>query len=152
MPPEEIQRMEKEMQRTGPGGCSSREECDAFCRNPDNVSTCLNFAVQEGKITKEEADFMIEREMMKIGPPAGPRPPGKPRGPTIDMEKAKKLLDEIGGPGGCKTMEECDKFCGQPQNEETCFNYAVDNGLMPQAEIERVKKMKDTVGPGAARS
>lgn len=151
IPQEEIERMEKEMSREGPGGCRSREECDSFCRNPDNAATCLNFAVQEGKISQEEADFMVQRT--KINQQSGQRRPGPPRpgqpqGPQIGEEKAKQLLETIGGPGGCKTMDECEVFCDNPENDNACFQYAVDNGLMPDNELQRIKKLKETPGPG----
>lgn len=152
IPQEEIERMEKEMNRTGPGGCSSREECDSFCRNPENAATCLNFSVQEGKITQEEADFMVQRTKMNQQPGGprrpGPPKPGQPQGPKIDEEKANQLLETIGGPGGCKTMDECEVFCDGPENEEVCFQYAADNGLMPDNELQRVKKLRETPGPG----
>lgn len=150
IPREEIERIEKEMNRTGPGGCRSPQECDAFCRNPDNNKTCLDFAVQEEKITREEADFMLER-MKMMGPRPGPlRPPrsGPSQQPQIDEEKAKKLLETIGGPGGCRTIDECMTFCDNQENEEACFQYAVDNDLMPPQELEKIKRLRETVGPG----
>ncbi len=164
IPQKEIQQIEKEMvHKEGPGGCRSRQECDAFCRNPDNTETCINFAVKEGKITQEEASFMIERTKM-YPPPGGPgRPPEQPglpmppRGPRppeppqIDMEKAKKLLETIGGPAGCKTMDECDAFCSMPENNETCLKYAVDNGLIPENQIHKIKKIMESPGPGGCR-
>ena len=143
MPPEEIRRVEKDMRREGPNGCRSRQECDAFCRNPDNNKTCLNFAVQEGKITREEADFMSSSQ-------GSPRV-GRPMPPQIDENKAKQILAEKGGPEGCKTIEECGAFCSQPENGETCFNFAVEQGLMPAQEIERAKKMMGMKGPGGCR-
>lgn len=155
MPSKEIRRIEKEMSgKIGPGGCRSRQECDSFCRNPDNNKICLNFAVQEGKITQEEADFMSERTKM-MRPPSGPgdkfNRPGRPMPPQIDKDKAKQLLADKGGPGGCKTMEECGDFCDKPENGEICLNFAVENGLMPAQEIERAKKMMEAKGPGGCR-
>ena len=54
--------------------------------------------------------------------------------PQIDENKAKQILAEKGGPEGCKTIEECGAFCSQPENGETCFNFAVEQGLMPAQE------------------
>ncbi len=157
LPQEEIERIEKEMNQEGPGGCRSMQECDNFCRQPDNAKTCLDFSVQEGKITQEEADFMVQRTKMNqsSGGQRGPRPepprPGQPQGPQIDEEKAKQLLETVGGPGGCKTMDECEVFCDAPENDDTCSNFAVEHGLMPPQELERMKKLKETPGPGGCR-
>lgn len=151
-PVEELRKIEK---RAGPGGCGSQKECDNFCRTPENSATCINFAVKEGKISQEEADFMVEQMKefggpKRIGPPRGIEPRG-PQPPQIDVEKAKKLLETEGGPGGCKTMDECDAFCGTPGNDATCMQFAVDHGLMPAAEIERAKKIMNVEGPGGCR-
>ncbi|MEK7595951.1 MAG: hypothetical protein AAB564_00125 [Patescibacteria group bacterium] len=158
MPPEELKRVERETEkRAGPGGCRSREECDAFCRNPDNAETCLNFAVERGDLDQEEADFMMQRmrehERFSKESPRGPedfRPSG-PRPPEINQERARQVLEEIGGPGGCKTMQECDDFCGTPDNAETCLNFAVEHNLMPPEEAKRAKNMMAAEGPGGCR-
>ena len=42
----------------GPGGCKGEEECRSFCDDPANMETCLNFAVQIGDMTPEEAEQM----------------------------------------------------------------------------------------------
>ncbi|MEK7647068.1 MAG: hypothetical protein AAB378_01670 [Patescibacteria group bacterium] len=151
-PQEELRKVER---RTGPGGCNSQKECDDFCRTPDNAEVCVNFAVQEGKISQEEADFMIGRMKEfsgpgRMGPPEGMEPRG-PQPPQIDIEKARKLLETEGGPGGCKTMDECDAFCGTPGNDAVCLQFAVDHGLMPAQELERAKKMMNAEGPGGCR-
>lgn len=40
----------------GPGGCKGEEECRSFCEDPANLDTCINFAVQIGDMSAEEAD------------------------------------------------------------------------------------------------
>ncbi|MBI2628055.1 MAG: hypothetical protein HYW71_01300 [Candidatus Niyogibacteria bacterium] len=158
MPPEELKKIEKEMEnRIGPGGCRSRQECDSFCRNPDNSEVCLNFAVKKGDLDQEEADFMMQRmreheKFSKEMPreredfkPRGPQPP------EINRQKAQQLLEEIGGPGGCKTMKECDVFCGTPGNDDICFNYAIENNLMSPEQAGKMKNMMTVAGPGGCR-
>lgn len=54
------------MQRGGPGGCESEEECMAYCEEPSHGEECLNFAIEQGIISPEEAQQM--REMMETGP------------------------------------------------------------------------------------
>lgn len=158
MPPEELKKVERRMEKiVGPGGCRSREECDVFCRNPNNAETCLNFAVEKGDLDREEADFMLQRmrehERFLKEIPEGPedfRPSG-PRPPEIDREKGQKILEEIGGPGGCKTMAECDDFCETPGNDEICLNFAIEHNLIAPEEVKRAKNMMAAEGPGGCR-
>jgi len=145
--------MNREANMTGPGGCSSREECDSFCRNPENSATCLQFAVAEGMLTQEEADFLLQAEqrhrMRGSGGPGGPRGPG---GPDIDEEKVKQMLSEgMVGPGGCVTMDECDVYCSVGGNDEECMNFAIEHGLIPSDQIEKFKKLMTMGGPGGCR-
>lgn len=65
--PEELERMEKEMAivekiergETGPGGCKGQQECDAFCRNPEHIEECVNFAGQNGLLSPERVKDMM---------------------------------------------------------------------------------------------
>ena len=38
-----------------PGGCKSKDECEAFCQNPDNFGQCVAFAEKAGFISGERA-------------------------------------------------------------------------------------------------
>lgn len=53
-------------------------------------------------------------------------------------------------PGGCRSREECEAFCFQEVNMETCMEFAVKNGMMKQEEIELFKKTGGK-GPGGCR-
>jgi hypothetical protein len=44
------------------------------------------------------------------------------------------------GPGDCKGKEQCEAFCNNPDNQEICFNFAKEHGLMPAEEIEKMKE------------
>lgn len=67
MSPEELMMMEREMEiaeklnrgMAGPGGCMGPQECDAFCRNPENIEECINFSGEHGLL---EGDMI--RDMM----------------------------------------------------------------------------------------
>lgn len=158
---EEARRLREEMNKTGPGGCSDRESCDAFCRNPENSRTCLQFAADEGMITQEELEFLIEMEESRMmgpggpddfGPPGGPGGPGGPDDP-LDIEKLNELMssDDFSGPGGCTNMEECDAYCGNMDNNDECFNFAIANGLISSEEAEKFKKLMEMGGPGGCQ-
>jgi hypothetical protein len=47
------------------------------------------------------------------------------------------------GPGGCKSKEECDTFCNKPDNQETCMNFAIEHGLMSEADLANMKKNQE---------
>lgn len=97
----------------GPGGCKSEGECRAFCEDPANMEEYLNFAVQIGEMTPEQA------EQARKG-----------------MEMMKR-----GGPGGCKSEEECKIYCEDPAHAEECINFAVEIGEMSPEEAQRIREM-----------
>jgi hypothetical protein len=153
---DEIKRIERNINREpkeGPGGCSSRSECDTFCRVPENAPVCVQFAVDEGKISQEEADFLIKRapRMDELDRRHDRPDPRDDRGPKIDEKRVSELILEKGGPSGCSTFEECDAFCSNPTNGEVCMNYAIENGLMSSEEAEKAKKFMNEEGPGGCR-
>ena len=159
------------MKEGGPGGCRSKEDCESYCENPDNMMECVKFAKENGLIDPKEAEMI--QKMPLVGP-------GGCRGkecktfcdnpehaeeclafaekndlmPKEEIERAKKFVGKL-GPGGCKGPEECRAFCESPDNKDSCFQFAVDNDLMPKDEIEKIKKIKDVMregGPGGCKS
>lgn len=62
MSPEEIAEAEKflPLMKSGqtPGGCKSKEECEAFCDSEDNFEACFEFAEKAGLITDKEREIM----------------------------------------------------------------------------------------------
>ena len=106
---ERIRQMGPEMME-GPGGCQEREECDAYCDNPEHTEECLDFGVKHGMMTPEEADM------------------------------AKKMGHKIDGPGGCQAREECDAYCENPDHTEECIKFSVEHGFMTEKEARRMKQ------------
>jgi len=138
----EAEAIREQANKGGPGGCHSREECDNFCRQPENSQECFAFVIEEGKITQEEADFMIER--MKTEKERHKKDPV-----DIDVEKAQLVLEEKGGPGGCKTMEECGKYCQGFEHSAECLEFAIENDLIDPSNLERIKQLSSMKsGPG----
>ena len=41
-----------------PGGCDSKESCEAYCDDENNMETCIVFAEKQGFATKEEVEMM----------------------------------------------------------------------------------------------
>lgn len=145
MPQEEMDKIIAKAEKGGPGGCKSKQECDSFCKNPDNVEQCMSFVVEEGKITREEADLMIQMAKNKDF--------GKPKGPKIDEQKGLEVLKATGGgPGGCKSNEECRAYCENTEHMQECMDFAVNHGLIPPEEAERAQKMMTMGGPGGCKN
>ena len=94
----------------GPGGCKTKEECDIYCKDPNNTKECIEFAVDSGFMTLEEAKTVL-----------------------LMLEK-----DITEGPGGCQSKEECDAYCDDPANMEECIEFAVKVGFMTSEEAERI--------------
>ncbi|MDO8560651.1 MAG: hypothetical protein Q7R91_00340 [bacterium] len=137
MTPEELEEVKKILpfMKSGelPGGCTSKEGCEAYCEEDDNLDECLAFAEKAGLISPEE---------LEIAKKTGGKGPGDCRGRAcatfcedpdnfiICREWAEKngFTDELsgtlskggftGGPGGCKTVEECQAFC--QENPDKC--------------------------------
>lgn len=41
-----------------PGGCTTKESCDAYCASDTHTNECMDFAVKAGFMTKEDADIV----------------------------------------------------------------------------------------------
>ena len=130
MPKEELEKAKRLGNKPGPGGCRGRQQCDAFCGRLENQDACFQFAVENNLI-----------------------PPEK-----IERAKKMKSVMEQGGPGGCKNERECRAYCENPENFETCGEFARKNNLMGEQEIkmmergrEMAKKAREAGGPGGCK-
>lgn len=157
---EDAQRAKK----TGPGGCKTAKECNAFCEQPQNQNTCLDAAVAEGFMSEGEVQRVKEfqktadefrrraEEFKKRAKEEFERPEIEEIDPGFDKEKAKQILETESGPGGCKTFDECENFCENPANQETCFKFAEDKGLFKNTEhIGKIKTIISEGGPGGCK-
>lgn len=151
----------------GPGGCTSDKECEAYCDDLSHLNECVDFALKEGMISKEEAEMIIK---------SGGIGPGGCRSKEscdahcdtpaninecIDFAVAHGMMDakeaemvkKTGGvgPGGCRSKQSCDAYCEDESHLDVCIDFAVKNGFMDAKEAEMVRKtgMK---GPGGCKS
>ncbi|MBU3901376.1 hypothetical protein KKF25_01895 [Patescibacteria group bacterium] len=112
----------------GPGGCKSKESCDAYCQQEANFDTCLEFGHQYGMMSDEE--YQMAKKM------------------------GSKMMKQ-GGPGGCKNKKECDAFCNDEKNFDTCLEFGKQNGMMGEEEYQMAKKMGPKMmkqgGPGGCK-
>lgn len=162
----------------GPGGCQGKEECEAYCEDPTNGEECINFAVEMGMIAPEEAE--MARKMMAAGLSGGP---GGCKGKEeceaycndflhqeecIDFsvkagfmsaeeaEQAKQMMQSgfSAGPGGCQGKEECEAYCNEPTHQEECIQFAQQTGMMSSEEAQMAEQgriMMQQGGPGGCR-
>lgn len=55
-----------------------------------------------------------------------------------DAAMAKKTKGK--GPGGCVGRDACDAFCNNPDNQETCFQFGLENGMIPEEDLRRMEE------------
>ncbi len=127
MPPEEIEDAKGALRAIKAGvkmpNCH-RDECDEYCRKPENAEECINFSVAAGFMSRKEADDALK--MMKSGLTTGP--------------------------GGCKEKEECEAYCQIEENMQECMEFSVKAGFMSQEEYDMAMEHKDKKGPGGCQS
>ena len=128
---EEIEKFAKAMKGGGgPGGCQNHGECEAFCSNIDNMETCINWAEQNGVMRGSELE-----EAKKV---------------RSAMQRGAKM------PGNCKSKDQCESYCQNPDHMEECLAFAEEAGFIPKEELEQAKKfmqhMKEGKTPGGCRS
>jgi len=107
-----------------PGNCGTKKNCDAYCSNPAHTQECIQFARRAGLISAEEA---------------------------AQAEKVMPLMAKGESPGGCKTKEECEVYCGDENHTEECASFSLKAGLITQEEAEMLRKTRGR-GPGGCQS
>jgi len=155
--PEEAERARKGMeiiQRGGPGGCKSEKECRLYCQDPAHMEECLNFAVEQGFMSPEEAQKI--REMMQIAPPGtqpAPMPPeGMPPGeippvPSEGMPTIPPAALPPGFEGKCATPQECIQYCFQHPQDPACQAMMPTTPKMMAPPPEMIPPPKGTLPP-----
>jgi len=107
---------------SGPGGCKTKEACDSYCDDTNNMKECISFAEKNGLLSGTE------------------------------LEEAKKAQAAIAGglkPPACKGKKECDVYCENPLHMEECVTFAMKAGFMQGKELEDAQKMLAAVKKGA---
>lgn len=164
MTEEEAEKARKFASATGPGGCVG-QECRLYCEKPENAESCLKFAEENNLIPKEQLEHA--RKFLRVAEEGGPGGCkgqacreycesedhreecfkfAEERGllraeEKTQMEVGRRLhekLKETGGPGGCKSDEECRTYCSRPEHAEECVAFAATHGGLPE---EAARKM-----------
>jgi len=126
-----------------PPDCRGREECDAYCSEPEHVEECMKFSVAAGFMTQDKADAFTKTGGRGPGGCVGESECyefcGNPNNVEVCLdfsvgigertqEEANRIRQEMkegrGQPNGgqryCETEEECREFCSKPENFEQC--------------------------------
>jgi len=105
------------------GNCTSKQECKTYCDKKENMLSCVNFAEQNGLMSKEKADI------------------------------SKKIIPDLINnqtPGGCKTPEDCKEYCqGNTEHIEECVSFAKRNDILPKEELAEAEKILNALKQGA---
>jgi hypothetical protein len=108
----------------GPGGCTSKNECESYCEDPAHLRQCIDFARQAG--------LMDERELE-------------------EAEKVASYVEQGGAlPGGCRGERECKAYCEDESHAEECVAFAEKAGFMSPEEVAMFKKTGGK-GPGGCK-
>lgn len=103
-----------------PGGCSTPQACKAYCSGGAHVDECIEFAKGAGLISGEEAK---------------------------EMERGRDFLKN-GGPGGCKSREECESYCENDDHQAECEVFFKNAGV-PDAKSKDKSGKPPKTGGGA---
>ncbi len=182
MPPEDLEEARKLQAALAngaklPGSCNTKEACDSYCNDPNNIEECITFGEAAGLIPADELeDARKVMQAIKKGvkpPPCGGKTGcdaycSKPENieqcitfaeaagmiPASELEEAKKMMQAIKKGAklpNCRGKAECDVYCADLSHMEECVTFAAAAGFMTEEEAARVKKMGG-VGPGGCRS
>jgi hypothetical protein len=103
------------------GNCADESSCFAYCDEPTNFDACMSFASSNGLADEEDIS---------------------------KYERTKQTLEQGSGPGGCTTATECESYCSDVNNIDTCIAFAEERGFINEEEIEEAKKVKAALDAG----
>lgn len=104
------------------GNCSNKDDCRNYCSQTANIDACIAFAKAHGLMNSDEAS---------------------------KASSFKKILQSGGGPGGCTTPDECQSFCNNIANLDTCVSFAKTHNLSGNSEdITQAQKIADYIKSG----
>jgi hypothetical protein len=174
MSPEEAEMARRMLAKgitAGPGGCKSKEECEAYCNELSHMAECIDFAEKLGLMAPEEA--VKARKMAEMGITSGPggcqgeeecrlycEDPAHTREciefavkiGDMSPEEAERALKGMemmqrGGPGGCKGEEECKRYCEDPAHTKECIEFSIKQGFISPEEAQKMLQMLEMPPP-----
>lgn len=160
----------------GPGGCTTKDKCEAFCDDVKNIDECVTFAEQNQVMPAEE---LAEAKKIRDAIKQGVKPPNcrnkkecdnycsvaehmeecmnfalkagfMSEGERADAEKMLAAIKNGVKPPACRGKEECDKYCSTDDHIEECADFALKAGFIQEKDYELMKKTKGR-GPGGCK-
>lgn len=178
MPEKEIQMAKKFLAAgaKGPGGCTGKDSCEAYCNDTDHIDACVAFAEENGLMSGDE---LQEAKKVQAAVKRGVKPPAcrgkeecdaycespdhmpecitfaKAAGLMSEEEQAnaEKMLQAVQNgakPPACRGKKECDAYCAKDENFDECVTFGKAAGFMSEDEYEMAKKTRGK-GPGGCR-
>lgn len=158
----------------GPGDCTGKESCEAYCNDINHINACIAFAEKAGILSPKE---LAEAKQVQAAIAKGVKPPacnGKKECDAYcedsshmkeciafgeaagflqgkELEDAKKVLVAVENgatPPACKGKEACDAYCSDRTHIEACMTFAQAAGLMTPEEAQNSQKMLDAIKKG----
>lgn len=117
-----------------PGGCKSKEACDAYCAISAHGVECTDFAVSAGLLSKDEAQ--ASKKYGGVGPgsckskdecEAYCNNPGN-QNTCLQYAKEHNINVSFSGPGGCSDKDSCTAYCKEHYKDGECAKYAGQYG------------------------
>ncbi|MDO8524531.1 MAG: hypothetical protein Q7R99_02795 [bacterium] len=102
------------------GGCTSEASCKKYCDESENIESCINFAQNNGLMTKEE----------------------------IAVAKKFTSIDNSQKPGKCTTKASCEEYCNDISHIDECLAFAEKNNILPKEELAEAKKVQTAIAKG----
>ena len=148
------------------GNCANQQECKAFCDNSANQVACTKWSQDNGFAPKPAAqqpqqatNAIKTKPTQQATAQQTPNQPQQQSKPQIDQKKSQEIISTKGGPGGCKTQQECSNYCSVLDHQQECSNFVTDNNLLSAQDMQAVKKQAAMVkkistegGPGGCKS
>lgn len=143
-----------------PGGCRSKQECEAYCSDTAHIEQCIAFAEKAGFMDPEEVKMVrkVLPLMVRGETPGACKSKEQCEAYCEDdahfdeclvfAEKAGfiapeeiELARKTGGkgPGGCRGREECETYCNTPENQQQCFAFAKEHGILREEDLAQIK-------------
>lgn len=155
------------------GNCKNEAECRAYCDKPQNIEQCLDFAEENGLIPEDELEMARKFEKAGFEGPGDCTSQASCENycndivnideclafaeendimPPDELEEAKKVQAALAGgaklPGGCRSKDECETYCENPDRIEECIAFAEAAGFLPPEELDEAKKFMEAVKKG----
>ncbi len=171
---EEAERIRNATQvKSGPGGCNNQESCASYCDRPENLSVCLDYAEKNNLMSADELDK--SKKVLAVLS-SGAKTPGDCKtpkacqqycsggGPKIEecvsFAKGAGLIAEDeasqvregedflknGGPGGCKSRQECESYCENENHQQECETFFKNAGIPDSQPRDKSGKPPKTGG------